>query len=231
MKKARLPRLSLVLMAAGLALLLAAAGLLGFNLWDGRRAEMSAQRILAQMPIAVTAAPANNEPQLQAAAAAEPAPAASEALLHSPQVEMPTVSIEGQDYIGLLEIPALELALPVLGQCSDALLKIAPCRYDGSAYGTHLVIAAHNYAAHFGSLSALQPGDRITFTDVEGYSQQYTVAGLETLSSTDVEAMTDETWPLTLFTCTLGNQSRITVRCLRAEDVSAPGDISPQAQG
>lgn len=216
MKKARLPRLSLVLMATGLALLLAAAGLLGYNLWDAKRAERSVERILAQMPAAITAAPVEIEAQLQTAAAAEPAHAASEALLHSAPVEMPTVSIEGQDYIGLLEIPALGLSLPVLAQCSDALLKIAPCRYDGSAYGTHLVIAAHNYSAHFGSLSALQPGDRVTFTDAEGYCQQYTVAGLETLSPTDVEAMTDETWPLTLFTCTLGNESRITVRCRKA---------------
>ena len=106
-------------------------------------------------------------------------------------------------------------SLPVLSQCSDTLLKLAPCRYDGSAYGTHLVIAAHNYSAHFGSLSALQPGDLVTFTDMEGYCQQYTVAGLETLSPTDVEAMTDEAWPLTLFTCTLGYQSRITVRCTK----------------
>lgn len=214
MNKARLPRLSLVLMAAGLALLLAAAGLLGYNLWDGRRAEVSVQRVLAQMPAAVTSQPeAHHVPA--AVSAAETPSAPSEALLHSAQVEMPTVSIEGQDYIGLLEIPALELSLPVLSQCSDTLLKLAPCRYDGSAYGTHLVIAAHNYSAHFGSLSALQPGDRVAFTDMEGYCQQYTVAGLETLSPTDVEAMTDETWPLTLFTCTLGNQSRITVRCTK----------------
>ena len=47
---------------------------------------------------------------------------------------------------------------------------------------------------------------------------RYTVAELETLGKYDVEEMTSGDWDLTLFTCTYGGQSRVTVRCLRTAE-------------
>ncbi|MGE4276988.1 MAG: hypothetical protein AB7E30_07415, partial [Lawsonibacter sp.] len=38
------------------------------------------------------------------------------------------VSVEGEDYIGVLDIPALGLSLPVMDNWSDPKLKKAPCR-------------------------------------------------------------------------------------------------------
>ena len=51
--------------------------------------------------------------------------------------------------IGILEIPALDLNL-VISSWSYSSLRLAPCRYSGSAYKGDLVIAAHNYQSHFG---------------------------------------------------------------------------------
>ena len=47
--------------------------------------------------------------------------------------EMPVQTIGGKDYIGVLTIPSLELELPVISQWDYAALKVAPCRYSGSA--------------------------------------------------------------------------------------------------
>ena len=55
-------------------------------------------------------------------------------------------------------------------------LKIAPCRYSGSAYTGNLVIAAHNYRTHFGLLESLAPGAQVKFTDVEGNVFSYEIA-------------------------------------------------------
>ncbi len=44
----------------------------------------------------------------------------------------------------------------------------------------------------------------------------YTVAKVETLDPSDPDAMVDPDYDLTLFTCTVGGASRVTVRCLRA---------------
>ena len=76
------------------------------------------------------------------------------------------------------------------------------------------MLAGHNYPAHFGLLSRLREGDAVRFTDMDGNVFSYQVTGQERLSPTAVEAMTaGEDWDLTLFTCTLDGQTRVTVRC------------------
>lgn len=131
----------------------------------------------------------------------------------NPEMEMPVLIVEGQEYIGILEIPVLGLKLPVISQWSYKKLKIAPCRYIGSVYTDDLVIAAHNYKTHFGKLTDLNIGERILFTDVDGHVFSYKIMETEILKKTDVEEMEAGLWDLTLFTCTVGGSYRVTVRC------------------
>ena len=133
--------------------------------------------------------------------------------LAEPEMEMPVETIDGVDYVGVLRIPTLALELPVISQWSYPLLKIAPCRYSGSAYQNNLVLCAHNYASHFGNLKNLHIGDAVTFTDMDGNLFTYQVAELETLPPQATEEMENGDWDLSLFTCTVGGQSRVTVRC------------------
>ncbi len=133
-----------------------------------------------------------------------------------PNTAMPVRHIGDWDYIGMLELPSLKLVLPVIDQWSYAALQIAPARFSGSAYMDNMVIAAHNYSNHFGRLQDLSLEDEIRFTDVDGHVFVYRVQELEILQPTDVEEMiTEGDWDLTLFTCTWGGQSRVTVRCAR----------------
>lgn len=134
----------------------------------------------------------------------------------NPEMDMPEVQLPGLEEagcIGILEIPSINLRLPVLSTWSYALLKKAPCRYTGSVYLDNMVIAAHNSKAHFKKLSNLQEGDVITFTDAVGNIFTYSVAGIEILQPEEVDDVTSGQWPLTLFTCTYGGASRVTVRC------------------
>ena len=68
------------------------------------------------------------------------------------------------------------------------------------------------------NLNNLSQGDEITFTDMDGNLFRYEVAALEVLSPFAVEEMTTGDWDLTLFTCTVGGQSRIAVRCESVEN-------------
>lgn len=136
--------------------------------------------------------------------------------LLNPEMEMPEVSLpelEEAGCIGILEIPSINIKLPVLSTWSYSLLKKAPCRYTGSIYLDNMVIAAHNSEAHFKKISNLQEGDIVTFTDAVGNVFTYSVAGIELLQPDEVDNMTNGQWPLTLFTCTYGGASRVTVRC------------------
>lgn len=201
------------LTAAGLLLIAAALFLTACNLWEGRRAgnhaEEAARQIVRQIPMSRSAAPEPEKPGLESSVPADlPDP--------DPERELPTVETEGNEYIGVLDIPALALSLPVMEEWSEEKLKLAPCRYLGSAYRDDLIIAAHNYRRHFGSLHRLRPGDEVLFTDTEGTVFSYTVVQIETLDGGAVEEMSRGDWALTLFTCTLGGKSRVTVRCERA---------------
>ena len=130
--------------------------------------------------------------------------------------ELYTVTINDQNYIGYVIIPALNLELAVMADWSYPQLKTAPCRFSGTLEGDDLVVMAHNYARHFGSLQSLVEGDSVYFRDVSGDTVEYQVAKVEILKPTAVEEMTAGEYDLTLFTCTYGGQSRVAVRCNRS---------------
>lgn len=129
--------------------------------------------------------------------------------------DMDTITIDGQEYIGYLFIPALGLELPIMYDWSYPQLRIAPCRFTGTLKENNLVLMAHNYGRLFGRLRTLSVGESIYFCDVHGVKIQYEVAEVDILSFKAVEEMTSGDFDLTLFTCTYGNRSRVTVRCNR----------------
>lgn len=128
--------------------------------------------------------------------------------------EETVVDIDGYGYIGYLTFPTLDLQLPVMSEWDYARLKISPCRYVGSVLTDDIVIAAHNNR-HFGPINDLELGDSVIFTDMNGYTVYYEVVESSILAPTAIEEMTSGEFDLTLFTCTLGGASRVTVRCDR----------------
>lgn len=182
-------------MFVGAALVIGALSLFLWNQYDDQRAEKSANRILKQLELAV-----------------------DEDTLPDPyDSEMTVVDIDGYGYIGRISIPALNLELPVMSEWDYARLRIAPCRYTGSTKTDDLVIAAHNYRCHFGQIKNLEIGDEVYFVGMDGVVNYYTVAEIDILNPTAVEEMTSGEFDLTLFTCTYGGQSRVTVRCMRSQ--------------
>lgn len=195
-------------MAAGFLLVLAALLLTGYNVWDegraGDAADATFQALKFQTEEGQEELPEYILPDY----------------LVDPRFEMPAVEIDGYDYIGYLDIPSLELSLPVMSEWSYPQLKIAPCRYAGSVYLDDMILAAHNYDRHFGRLKNLEGGELVRFTDVDGNVFDFSVTELELLWPEQTEEMLSGEWDLTLFTCTLGGRQRVTVRCDRIEDMA-----------
>lgn len=134
--------------------------------------------------------------------------------------EMPVVRINGYAYVGYVEIPALELKLPVLSEWNYDRLQIAPCRQHGSSRTDDLVIAAHNYRTHFGRLKELSEGDTVIFTDMDGIVNSYSIAKIDTVDPYDVDSVLNSDFDLVLYTCTVGGKTRVTVFCNRAEEIT-----------
>ena len=132
-------------MRGGVLMIAAALLLTLFNLWDEYRADRAAEQVLEQMTVLPENADTSEEQEIPD-------------YLLNPDMEMPALEIDDHDYIGILDIPVLELTLPVMSEWSYTNLKIAPCRYAGTAYKNNLVIAAHNYSTHFGRIRDLAAG-------------------------------------------------------------------------
>ena len=205
----------------GLLLIAAALFLVSYNLYDELRAEQSARQAVTQLDAYL---PAEAAPEAPSDSTGDQEPLVSDErtvipdYVLSPNMEMPVETINGIDFIGVLRIPALELELPIISEWNYPNLKTAPCRYSGSAYLNNLIICGHNYTSHFGTLKNLWEGDIATFTDIDGNVFIYKMVERETLNPTDIEGMDSGNWDLTLFTCTVGGQSRVTIRFELEED-------------
>ena len=191
----------------GICCLVASVGLIAYNHWEEEHAQNASENILQD--VQENMLDHTREESIPEESSRDEA---VEIPVDIPQ-EMLTTQVDGYDCIGVLSIPVLELELPVLTDWSYEKLKIAPCHYFGSYYEKDFVIAAHNYQSHFGRLSALQPKDMILFTDISGTVYCYEVVLLETLPANATEEMLTSGFDLSLYTCTPGGSSRVTVRC------------------
>ena len=189
----------------GVICILSAIGFVAYNRWEEKNAEEIAQDLLEDVQSIIE----EPQPELPLPDDTVNVPDDTEKI----PAEMATVKVGGYDCIGILSIPVLEVELPVLTDWSYAKLKKAPCHYYGTYYEKDFVIAAHNYESHFGRLSQLQAGDIVIFTDVNGVDHCYEVVLLETLPKEATQEMIASGFDLSLYTCTPGGASRVTVRC------------------
>lgn len=196
---------SKILLLGGLLLIAAALLLTAHNFEEANSAAAASKNALKEIQNTTLAQSKEPKPQIPD-------------YIKNPEMDMPTVEASGNNYIGVLEIPDLGLTLPILSEWSYPNLKIAPCRYQGSAYLDTLILAAHNYPYHFGQINELENGAPIHFIDAQGNRFSYQVVEVSELNSNAVEEMTSGDWDLTLFTCTVYGWTRITVRCDRIDE-------------
>ena len=222
-------KIGIICITLGTVLILGALSLLLYNQRETAEAEAAVNAVLPQLMVQIhkdppeptdatveTTVPEATVPETKPvdSPATEPEqPTEAPAVTQPVSKEMDTVELEGHSYIGYVSIPSLQLTLPVMADWSYPKLKIAPCRYCGSVYTQDLVLMAHNYEKHFGGLSRLCGGEAVSFTDVHGVTTEFSVVFVDVLNPTDVETMTSGEYDLTLFTCTYGGKTRVTVRC------------------
>lgn len=177
-----------ILTGVGLLLIAAALLLTVYNIRESDRAGSESEEMVVRMESLTADLPERLETEKK-----ELVPE----YVKNPEMEMPTVEVNGQECVGMIEIPALGLKLPVISEWSDAKLKKAPCRYSGSAYLKNMIIAGHNYRTHFSGIKRLNPGDSVVFTDADGNVFSYEVAEIETVGGYDIEKMEAGDWDLT----------------------------------
>ena len=199
----------------GTALLLGALSLFLYNRQEAESARKASGEHLAQLVRVLSEASSGMTGEEAETDWLQQQVLCPEDLLTEEDLKMTETVIDGYAYIGYLSMPTVGLELPILSDWDYTKLNIAPCRYYGTLKGNDLVLMAHNYSFHFGSISRLQEGDEVVFVDMDGIVTRYTVAASDVLPPFSHSEITAGKYDLTLFTCTYGGQSRVTVYCNR----------------
>lgn len=189
-------RRGFILMALGALFLAAAIGFELYNDWQDNQAGKAAQALLATARKEMTG----------------PAPSISASGGKTISINANTMVTKG-GLIGVLNIPALGVTLPVQHDYSLEALDTSPCRFTGDGRLSRLVICGHNYKRFFGRLKNLKKGDAVTLTDMDGHVYRFAVSGQLVVAANDWNALETGSWDMTLFTCTVGGLRRVLVRC------------------
>ena len=152
---------------------------------------------------------------------------------NGPQFENQTLQIatatstykasNGRKYetVGVVKIPKINITYPILSKTTDALLKVAPCKFHGASPNElgNLCIIAHNYkrkGVFFSDVPDLVVGDIVEIQDLSQRVIQYEVYDIHTVMPDNVSDTTQKTngrKEVTLITCTDDTQQRVIVRC------------------
>ena len=125
--------------------------------------------------------------------------------------DMPVLQLKGQDYSGLLRVPAFGVYLPISSSWDSGSLNACPRRFWGSVYDNSLVIGGST--DQFGFCSRADLGDHILVTDMEGAQFRYEVARIERHPHADADTLLQPDWDLTLFARDSGSMNYIFLRC------------------
>jgi hypothetical protein len=110
---------------------------------------------------------------------------------------MSVLSVDGIDFVGLLELPRYESVLPV---CADwGKTSRYPCHFTGSIYDGTMQLGATTQKGQYDFYRELSVGDTIHYTDVEGNRYTFTITSLCSEKHADQAALQRKEAALTLF--------------------------------
>ena len=208
--------------AVGAVLLLSALLLFVHNRAEAAAAAREAETLVESLEQQIAAPTPTPEPEASpapdtgetAAPGASPTPAPETQTGSESAAYVDTSSL---DYLGILEIPALDVKLPVINTMSDALLEYGACRHFGSVETDDLVIAAHSYPQFFGYLGNLPGGSEVVLTEMDGTEIRYTLTDMAKIAPDDAEAALNSGYDLVLYTCYDSGYGRVAAYFTRSE--------------
>ena len=110
---------------------------------------------------------------------------------------MSVLSVDGVDFVGIVELPRYGSILPVCGRWGQT--SQYPCRFSGSIYDGSLQIGATTQKGQYPFYREISVGDAVVFTDVEGNRYTFQVAAMRYEKHIDQAALQRKEAALTLF--------------------------------
>lgn len=110
---------------------------------------------------------------------------------------MSVLSLEGEDFVGLLEMPGHGSAMPVCASWGGVTKY--PCHFDGNIYEQTMQIGATSQKGQYDFYREISVGESVFFTDMEGNRYAYTITNIRYEKKVDQTLLEREDAPLTLF--------------------------------
>lgn len=195
MKKNRKKLAARILMAAGVMMILAAVLLVTVSTVRQKNAKAAAEDILSRIERVI------------------PEPRAS-----SPDdridMSMPSLSIDGEDFAAIVEVPKYGTKLPVYSAWSKVKAEELPCRYTGSMYDGSLIIGGVDAEGQLDFMGVVSAGDHVSVTDMTGERYSYKVSDIIISSDVSTEKLVSLDADLVLF-ARKGYSGEYTVVCCK----------------
>jgi len=126
---------------------------------------------------------------------------------------MPVLVFNDVDYVALVEIPSINLTLPVADGWNSRKLYRSPARFYGSCYDHSLVIGGADNSHQFSFCDKIDTETVITVTDMTGTQFSYTVSRVDRSKSAESNWLICSDYDLTLFCRDTNSMEYIAVRC------------------
>ena len=128
-------------------------------------------------------------------------------------LSMPVLEFGGEDYIGILELPAFGVTLPVGSEWDSGKVGSYPCRFWGSVNDASLVIGGADQRGQLDFCDRIDLGATVKVTDMTGAEFRYSVARVDRSKEARTQWLCDENYDLTLFARSAASFEYIAVRC------------------
>lgn len=126
---------------------------------------------------------------------------------------MPALSLDGTDYVALLEVPEFGVTLPVAKTWDPRKLFVTPARFSGSVYDGSLVIGGADLPQQFFFCDQIGHGAAVLVTDMTGGQFSYTVTRIDRARKAESSWLAVSDHALTLFCRDLYTMEYVAVRC------------------
>ena len=110
---------------------------------------------------------------------------------------MSVLSVDGTDFVGLIELPRYESVLPVGADWGES--SKYPSRFGGSVYDGSLQIGATTQNGQYDFYRELSVGDTVIYTDVEGNRYTFEITSMRSEKHADQATLGQKEASLTLF--------------------------------
>lgn len=114
-------------------------------------------------------------------------------------IGMPVMQISGEDFIGYIEIPTHNKALPIHNKWNKYKAANFPCKFAGSMYDGTLVIGTVENAGQLDIAKTIAGGEPINIVDVTGLKYTYAVTDIYKTKDVSAEALSEINAELIIF--------------------------------